>query len=95
MPTPEEHAEMLSLLRENRVLAEQNNVLLKKLYRHNVIGFTVRILWIVLLVGLPFALYFTLLEPYFSSMGADYDTFRAGIGEIPGLKALHDTYMAR
>jgi hypothetical protein len=92
MPPQGEHTEILQLLRENRELVEQNNVLLKKLYRHNMIGFTIRIVWILVLVGLPFALYFTILEPYFQALGSDYDTFQAGVGEIPGLKALRAYY---
>jgi hypothetical protein len=88
MANPEEHAEILRLLRENRDLAEQNQKLLKTLYRHNVIGFSLRVIWYVILIGLPFALYFAVLEPYFAALGANYDTFRAGIAEIPGLKGL-------
>ncbi len=88
MSTPEEHDEILRLLRENRELAEQNNKLLNTLYRHNVIGFTIRIVWLVILLGLPFALYFAVLEPYFATVGADFNVFKAGIDEIPGLKIL-------
>jgi hypothetical protein len=88
MATPEEHTEMLRLLRENNDLAQQNNKLLRTLYRHSVIGFITRVIWFIILIGLPFALYFTILEPYFEAFGSNYGTFRAGIGEIPGLKGL-------
>ena len=88
MATPEEHAEILRLLRANNELAEQNQKLLKTLYRHSVIGFATRVIWFIILIGLPFALYFTILEPYFEAFGSNYETFRAGIGEIPGLKGL-------
>ncbi len=81
MTTPNEHEEMLRLLKEN-------NVLLKKLYRHSVIGFTFRIIWYAILIGLPFAVYFYVLEPYFNAFGANYETFRQGMAEIPGLKGL-------
>lgn len=81
MTTPNEHEEMLRLLKEN-------NVLLKKLYRHSVIGFTFRIIWYAILIGLPFAVYFYVLEPYFQAFGSNYETFREGMAEIPGLKGL-------
>jgi hypothetical protein len=86
MTSPEDHSEILRLLRENRELVEENNKLLRKLYKHNVIGFTVRIIWYIILLGLPFALYFTILEPYFEALGANYSVFKAGMEEIPGVK---------
>jgi len=92
MASPEEHVEMLRLLRENRELAKQNNEILRKLYRHNIIGFWLRIVWYAVLIGLPFAVYFYLLEPYFEAFGANYETFRAGMGEIPGLKGLENLF---
>jgi hypothetical protein len=79
----DEHNEMLRLLREN-------NQLLKKLYRHNVIGFTFRIIWYAILLGMPFALYFYVLGPYFDAFGANYEVFRKGMAEIPGLKGLEN-----
>ncbi len=82
---PEEHkdthTEMLELLREN-------NLLLKKIYRHTMIGFAFKVLWFAIIIGLPFAVYFYLLEPYFASFGANYELFRQGMAEIPGLKGL-------
>ncbi len=78
-----EHDEMLRLLREN-------NEILKKLYRHSVIGLTLRIVWYVILIGMPFAVYFYILEPYFEAFGANYELFRQGIAEIPGLKGIEN-----
>lgn len=92
MPPDREHNEILRLLRENRELAEANNVLLKKLYRHNMIGFTFRIVWYAILIGLPFAVYFYVLEPYFTVFGANYETFRQGMAEIPGLKGFENFF---
>ncbi len=78
-----EHEEMLRLLREN-------NEILKKLYRHSVIGLVLRIVWYVILIGMPFAVYFYILEPYFAAFGANYELFRQGIAEIPGLKGIEN-----
>jgi hypothetical protein len=75
-----EHDEMLRLLREN-------NEILKKLYRHSVIALILRFVWYAILIGMPFALYFYVLEPYFEAFGSNYDTFRQGMAEIPGFKS--------
>lgn len=83
-----DHAEMLRLIQENNALIKENHVLLKKLYRNEMIGIAFRIVWFAILIGLPFAVYFYLLEPYFEAFGANYETFRLGMAEIPGLKGL-------
>ena len=88
MESSDTHEEMLRLLKENNELAKENAVLLKKLYRHSVIGIWIRIVWYAVLIGLPFALYFYVLEPYFHAFGADYEVFRRGMAELPGLKGL-------
>ncbi|MCF7815991.1 MAG: hypothetical protein K9M10_03825 [Candidatus Pacebacteria bacterium] len=80
--------QILRLLKENAVLLKQNNEILSKLYRHNVIGFVIRIAWYAILIGMPFALYYYILEPYFNVFGANYEVFRRGMAEIPGLKGL-------
>ena len=79
-------------MKKNAELLEENNKLLKKIHRNGLWGFWLRVLWYVLLVGLPFALYFYVLEPYFEALGANYELFRAGINEIPGLKGLDQVF---
>lgn len=89
MLSPEvEHQEILRLLREHEVLLKENNRILHKLYRNEVIGIVLRVVWYAILIGLPFALYFYILEPYFRAMGSNYEVFRAGINEVPGFKGL-------
>lgn len=84
----DEHERMYRLLEHNRKLLEENNKLLKKMHRWNVFGTILRIAWYVLLIGIPFALYFWFLEPYFAALGSSFETFRAGIGELPGVKSI-------
>jgi hypothetical protein len=84
----EDHPEILRLLNENQVLLKQNNELLHKIHRFYVVGLTVKLIWYAILIGLPFALYFYVLEPYFNVFGSNYEVFRQGIAEIPGLKGL-------
>lgn len=85
------HGELLRLTKENNELLKENHEYLRKMYRNDMIGIVIRILWYAILIGLPFAVYFYVLQPYFELLGSDYDTFRAGMGEIPGLKWL-ETY---
>ncbi len=82
----DQHAELLRLTRENNELIKQNHEYLRKMYRNDMIGLTIRLIWYGLLIGLPFAIYFYVLEPYFEAFGANYELFRQGIAEIPGLK---------
>lgn len=89
--TENPHDELLRLTRENNELLKENHEYLRKMYRNDMIGIVIRILWYAILIGLPFAVYFYVLQPYFELLGSDYDTFRAGMGEIPGLKWL-ETY---
>jgi len=82
------HADLKELMKKNSELLEENNSLLKKIHRNGLWAFWVRVTWYVVLVGLPFALYFYVLEPYFTALGSNYDVFKAGINEVPGLKQL-------
>lgn len=79
-----------SALEENRKLLKENNELLRKLHRNMRVRLWIQVLWYVLLIGLPFALYFYVLEPYFTALGSSYETFSAGMQEIPGLKQFNE-----
>ena len=87
MPDPNQ-TDIKSAIEKNSKLLQENNQLLKKIHRNGIWGFWLRILWYTILIGLPFALYFYVLEPYFEAMGSSYETFKAGVNEIPGLKGL-------
>ena len=86
----DKYDEIIRLLQENTAVVKENNELLKKLYRHSVIGFVLRIVWYTILIGMPFAVYFYLLQPYFEAFGANYETFRQGMAEIPGFKGIEN-----
>lgn len=88
MSQQEDHADLKQLLRENSELIKENNTLLKKIHRNAIIGIVLRILWYSLLIGLPFALYFWFLEPYFDAFGSNYQVFIDGLSELPGLRGL-------
>ena len=82
------HKKMEELLVQNSELIAENNKLLKKIHRNGVWSFWTRITWYVVMIGLPFALYFYVLEPYFTALGSSYETFSAGMQEIPGLRLI-------
>jgi len=81
-----DHIELMRIMRENTELQKANNVLLKKIHRHFVVGIIFKFVWFAILIGLPFAIYFYFLQPYFEALGANFDVFRIGMGEIPGIK---------
>lgn len=91
METDNVHEELAELIKENTALLKQNQKLLKKIHRNGLIEFWIRLTWYILLIGLPFALYFYILEPYFTAMGSSYETFSAGMQEIPGWKQFTQT----
>ncbi len=89
-----EHQDIRQLLLENQKLLADNNRMLKKLHRSSVISFWLKIFWIVLVIGLPFILYYYVVEPYFNAFGSSFDTFRNGVEEIPGWKQFYDAVEA-
>ncbi len=93
--TPEEQqARIEVLLEENNQLIKENQSMLKRVQRSLTWGFWLRIVWYVVLIGLPFALYFYLLEPYFNALGSSYETFSTGLQEIPGWKQFDTIFNA-
>jgi ribose/xylose/arabinose/galactoside ABC-type transport system permease subunit len=92
-----DNTEILKLIQEQAVLTQEslavmreNNELLKKIYRHNIIGIWLKLLWFAAIIGLPFAVYFYVLGPYFEAFGSNYEVFRKGMAEIPGLKGIEN-----
>ena len=87
-PDNSQHNEIMRLLRENQELLKENNKLLRKLKRNSIVGITMTAFWYLILIGVPFFLYFYVVEPYFDAFGANYEIFRQGMAEIPGFKGL-------
>lgn len=87
-PSVTDHQEIKALLTRNAELLEENNKMLKSIKSHIWWNLVIRIVWYAVLIGLPFVLYFYVLEPYFALFGSDYELFRAGVGELPGLKSM-------
>lgn len=89
-PKHPEHERLLELTKENERLLIENNTLLKSINKKLLWGLRAKIVWYGLLIGLPFALYYYILEPYFTTLGSSFDTFSEGMREIPGWKQLNN-----
>lgn len=91
MSTESEIAALKEAVEESKELLEENNQMLRSVQRNARLSFWFQVLWYGFLIGMPFALYFYILEPYFSALGSSYETFNAGMQEIPGWKQFHET----
>lgn len=91
LPDHDAFEQIKSLMLENQRLIIENNQLLKKMNRRSIIGFWFRLLWTLFIIGLPFVLYFYVLEPYFESLGSSFEKFQSGLQEVPGWKQFYNT----
>lgn len=87
----EAHAKLQELELENQRLLQENNELLQKLYRSAKWAFWLRITWMLLVLGVPFVVYYFLLEPYFASFGSSFEVFQEGLQEVPGWKQFYES----
>lgn len=85
MPQDEyDHKEMKKLLQEVLLVSRENNKILHSVRRISIIEFVVRLLWYAFLIGLPFAVYFYILDPYLKAVGISSEHFGQGIQGWPG-----------
>ena len=90
LPDKNEHQLMQELLLENQRILNENNELMKKLNRRSLWSFWFRVVWFLIIIGAPFLLYFYIIEPYFTSLGSSFQTFQAGLQEVPGWKQFYE-----
>lgn len=89
LPDRDEQQQIRELILENQRLLTENNQLLKKMNRRSVIGFWLRLAWFLFILGIPFVLYFYVIQPYFESLGSSFETFQQGLQEVPGWKQFY------
>ncbi|MCA9354315.1 MAG: hypothetical protein KC877_02225 [Candidatus Kaiserbacteria bacterium] len=89
-PEKDHHQMIHELLLENQRLITENNQLLKKMNRRSIWSFWLKVVWFAVLIGLPFLLYYYIVEPYFTSLGSSFETFQQGLQEIPGWKQFYE-----
>lgn len=89
-PNQTEHEQMREIMLENQRLLKENNRLLQKVHRNAVLSFWLRVLWFVIIIGLPFILYYYVIEPYFEAFGSSFERFQDGLQEVPGWKQFYE-----
>ena len=82
--------ELEVLVRRNLELAKENNELLRKMHRAAMWGVAFKLLWLAVIIGVPIALYYYFLMPYYESLSEGYQQFHRQFGDIPGLSPLLD-----
>ncbi len=89
-PENNNHDKIESLILENQKLIAENTKVLKKLQRTSAVTMWLRIVGFLFMIGLPFVLYFYVVQPYFDALGSSFGTFQAGLQEIPGWKQFYE-----
>jgi hypothetical protein len=79
-----DHVELRELLEDNQKLLEQNNDLLRKLHKQSILAFVFRVVGFLIIIGAPVALFYYVIEPYFTSVSASIESFSIGLNEVPG-----------
>jgi len=86
----DERQTLHELMLENQRLITENNQLLKRMHRMSIWSFWIRLGWTLFLIGIPFVLYYFVIQPYFESLGSSFDTFQEGLQEVPGWKQFYE-----
>ena len=89
-PEQTERQQIKDVLLENKRLLSENNDLLKHMHRMQRWGLVFKLLWILTIFGAPFIVYYWVLEPYFNTLGSSFETFEAGLQEVPGWKQFYE-----
>ena len=64
-----------TLLQENIELAKQNNELLRVMKRNNTISLVLRVVWYVVIFGIPFILYFYFVDPIMQDSATLFEVY--------------------
>ncbi|MCB9814843.1 hypothetical protein H6784_05550 [Candidatus Nomurabacteria bacterium] len=81
-----EQKTLQELILENQRLLSENNQLLKKMQKVNVWSFVLRVIWFLILIGVPFFAYYYLIEPFMASDGSALESGMMWLQNIPGWK---------
>jgi len=84
--------ELKKLLEENLAVSRENNELLKKIRRDAVIGFGVKIVVYLLILGVPIFLISSYLGPLLSKAGGASTSTLVGIPSPEEVKTLYEQY---
>jgi len=73
------------LLKENHRLLRENNKLLKKMRRAAIFGFWSKILFYVILIGVPYLIYRYYLQEPFDEIQNTYEELKNNVAELQNL----------
>ncbi len=90
LPDKDTQETLHELMLENQRLLKENHDLLEKINRRSIWSFWLKVIWFMILIGLPFVLYYYVIEPYFTSLGSSFQTFQTGLQEVPGWKQFYE-----
>ena len=90
-PDEREYTRLYELMLENQRLLTENHNLLKKMRRSSIISFWFRVIWTLFIIGIPFILYFYVIEPYFEAFDSSIEEFKEGLREVPGWKQFYES----
>ncbi len=87
-----DHKELREILREQNKLIEANNQLLHKIHRYEMVSFWSKMLWFVVLIGVPIIIYYFFLEPYTTSVLETIKNFNNTFHAVPGWDRFVELY---
>jgi hypothetical protein len=82
VPQPHERGSLYEMLEENNHLIKENNRLLHKLHRAQLLAFWGRVLFIFIIIGAPFFLYQYFLKDHVQSLFDTYSALQQDVAEL-------------
>ena len=89
------HQDIHDLLIENQKLLAQNNKLLKKMNRRSTLAMWGKFIWILIILGIPFAAYYYYIGPYLTELNNSINVVQnkiQGLSDIPAIDKFKEMY---
>ena len=80
-----EEVDIEALLEKNLKLTKENNRLLKKMHRAHLMGVIMRIIFVLLLIGVPYLIYQYYLEEYVLELQEAYQSMQEDVRDLKEL----------
>lgn len=84
--------ELHDILHQQNELLKANNQLLHKIHRYEMISFWSKVMWFVILIGLPILIYYYFLEPYTSGILETLKNFNETFHQVSGWERFTELY---
>lgn len=91
LPEKNDQTTIHELVLENQRLLIENNKLLKDIHRRAVWSFWFRLISFLIIIGVPFVLYYYVVAPYFTTLGDSFKTFEQGLQAVPGWRQFYQS----